>query len=114
MKERIMYIERKADDSEATPARIGRMRFSKSGKSVHYDGRTFETLAGRGFKANYFETVTGDEYWISGCKKDGSDPLFSKLVVIDEDVREEYWSAIRNLPESKDRQSFKAIGKHSR
>lgn len=109
-----MYIERKGDDSEATPARIGRVRFSKSGRSVHYDGRTFQALAGRGVEGNYLDTDAGDEYWISGCKKDGSDPLFSKLVVIDDDVREEYWSAIRNLPESKDRKSFKAIGKHSR
>jgi hypothetical protein len=25
-------------------------------------------------KANYFEVETGEEYWISGCKEDGSDP----------------------------------------
>lgn len=33
---------------------------------------------------------------ISGCKKDGSDRLYGGTVVIDEDVREEYWAKIRN------------------
>src|SRR5687767_2676630 len=33
-----------------------------------------------------------EEYWISGCKKDGSDALYSTLIEIDEDVREEYWA----------------------
>ena len=44
----------------------------------------------------------GDEYWVSGPKKDGSDRLFAgrlPVIHIDEDVREEYWLQIRNLPE---------------
>jgi len=101
---RIMYIERKAGELTGN-ARIGRVRFSKSGKSIYYDGKRFETLGGRGFKANYFEVESGEEYWISGCKKDGSDRLYGERipVVIDEDVREEYWTEIRMHPECKDR-----------
>jgi hypothetical protein len=49
-----MYIECKADGISG-PTRIGRVTFSKSGKTVHYRGRTFQTLAGAGFKANYFD-----------------------------------------------------------
>src|SRR6185295_532248 len=97
---RIMYIEAKKGGLVG-PARIGRVTFSKSGKSVHYGGRTFQTLAGRGFKANYFDTETTDEYWISGCKKDGTDALYSTTVEIDEDVREEYWTDIRRRPDLK-------------
>ena len=100
METRIMYIEYKGDGITG-PARIGRVTFSKSGKSIYYQGRRFQTLAGRGFKANYFDVATGDEYWISGCKKDGTDRLYAGSVEIDEDVAEEYWTEIRGLPQPK-------------
>ena len=82
------------------PARIGRVTFSKSGQSVHYRGRTFQTLDGQGFKANYFDVDTGQEYWISGCRKDGMDALYNTDVEIDDDVREEYWTQIENSPKT--------------
>ncbi len=98
---RIMYIENKSE-SLSGPARIGRVTFSKSGKSIYYDGKRFESLNGSGFKTNYFEVDSGDEYWISGCKKNGEDRLYYERVpvLIDEDVREEYWTEIRNLPQN--------------
>ena len=43
---RIMYIENKGDDGLIGSARIGRVTFSKSGKSLHYAGHTFQTLKG--------------------------------------------------------------------
>jgi hypothetical protein len=70
MKSRIMYIERKGNEISG-PARVGRVTFSKSGKSLYYNGRRFHTLAGSGFKANYFDWETEEHYWISGCKKRG-------------------------------------------
>ncbi len=100
-----MYIESKSGENTLIgDARIGRVTFSKTGKSVHYNGKTYQTLSGSGFKANYFETETGDYFWISGCKKDGSDRLYGERlpIYIDEDVREEYWTEIRNLPNCKD------------
>jgi hypothetical protein len=105
MKTRIMYIESKSGENTLIgDARIGRVTFSKTRKSVHYNGKTYQTLSGSGFKANYFETETGDYFWISGCKKDGSDRLYGERlpIYIDEDVREEYWTEIRNLPNCKD------------
>jgi hypothetical protein len=52
--------------------------------------------------ANHVET--GNEYWISGCRKDGADRLYNEAdsVYIDDDVREEYWTTIRGAPERKD------------
>lgn len=100
---RIMYIENKGSENGLIgAARIGRVTFSKTGKSIHYKGKTFQTLRGTGFKANYFDVETGDYYWISGCKKDGSDRLYGERVpiYIDEDVCDEYWRDIRNLPNS--------------
>ena len=108
-KTRIMWIECK--DGLVGPARIGRVTFSKSGQSVHYRGSTFQTLDGQGFKANYFDEDTGQEYWISGCRKDGMDALYNTDVEIDDDAREEYWTQIRKQPEKVDVKAFRAVGK---
>ena len=96
-KTRIMYIEYKGDGIVGD-ARIGRVKFSKTGQTIYYAGKTFQSLNGRGFKANYYDVETDEEYWISGCKKDGTDALYPNKVEIDEDVREEYWTEIRNKP----------------
>ncbi len=100
-----MYIELKSGHGDRGPARIGRVRFSKSGSSVYYAGTRFETLKGAGVSGNYFNVETGEEYWISGCKKNGQDRHWagSGAVEIDEDVREEYWTKIRGAPEHKDK-----------
>ncbi len=103
-KRRIMYIERKAGQLTGE-AHIGRVAYSKSGRTLYYGGRSFMSLNGQGFKANYYCVETGEEYWISGCKRDGSDRLYGERVPIhiDRDVREEYWTDIRCKPECKGR-----------
>lgn len=104
VKARIMYIERKAETLNG-PARIGRVTFSKSGRTVEYRGKKFQKTKS-GYKWNHFDVETGDEYWISGPRRDGKDRLYSQStqpVEIDDDVREEYWVKIRNLPAAKSR-----------
>ena len=96
-KTRIMYIEDKSDGLDG-PASIGRVTFSKSGRTIYYGGRTFQTLGGGGFKANYFDVETRSEFWISGPKQDGTDRLYSGSpfpVEVDPDVADEYWKKIR-------------------
>jgi hypothetical protein len=109
----IMWIERKSDGLVG-PARIGRVTFSKSGRSLSYRDQRFESLKGRGFKANYVDTATGEEYWISGCHTDGRDALYSTTVEIDEDVRQDYWTKIRKKPEQRHISTTKVPGKYSR
>jgi hypothetical protein len=58
-----MYVESKSASLNG-PARIGRVTFSKTGKSISYGGRTFQSLKGRGCKANYFDVDTGERFWI--------------------------------------------------
>ena len=101
-----MYIERKGDNLTG-PARIGRVTFSKTGKSIYYRNQTFHRLPQCGYKKNYYETTTQEDYWISGPKKDGSDRLYGERVPIeiDEDAREEYWTLIRELPEQKQKKT---------
>jgi hypothetical protein len=104
MKSRIMYIECKGEGLIG-PARIGRVTFSKTGSTLYYRGMAFRSLKGAGFKANYYDVQSGEHYWISGPKRDGSDALYATNVGtdIDEDVREEYWCEIRKKPALKKR-----------
>lgn len=97
MQSRIMYIECKHYGLSGGAARIGRVRFSRTGKTLYYGGKTFQNEKGAGFKSNYFDVETGERYWISGCHRDGGDRLYGERVpiAIDADVREEYWREIR-------------------
>jgi len=99
---RIMYIECKGEGLHG-PARIGRVTFSRTGATLYYGGKSFGRLGGTGFKANYACSETGEQYWISGPRRDGTDRLYKSdwPVEIDEDVREEYWTEIRKRPELK-------------
>ena len=92
---RIMYIENKSGGLEGR-AVIGRVYFSKSGKTLYYKGAKFRSLKGSGFKANYFEINSEDEYWISGPRKDQNNRLYggNAGVEIDDDVRDEYFALI--------------------
>ena len=100
MKSRIMYIERKAG-ALTGDARIGRVTFNKTGRSIYYRDQVFRRIPGGGFKSNYLEEATGEEYWISGPKRRGGDRMYgsSLPVAIDDDARVEYWRDIRGKPE---------------
>jgi hypothetical protein len=98
---RIMYIENKSGGLEGE-ARIGRVSFSKTGRTLYYRGRKLQSLKGAGFKSNYFDVESGDHYWISGPKRNGQDRLYgSGGAEIDENCREEYWLNIRKQPHRK-------------
>jgi hypothetical protein len=68
---RIMYIECKTEPNDRGRARIGRVTFSATGKTIYYRNKAFQSYKGGGIGANYFEVQTGDPYWISGPKKNG-------------------------------------------
>jgi hypothetical protein len=99
-KTRIMYIEQKAGGLTG-PARIGRVTYSKTGATIYYRGKEFRSLKGAGFKANYYDVATGEEYWISGPRRDGRDALYATNVFaeIDTDVTHQYWTKIRRQPQ---------------
>ena len=73
MRTEIKYLELKSGFSDNGPAWIGLVSFSKSGKTIYFDGKAFQSLSGMGISGNYFNLENGDEYWISGVKKDMSD-----------------------------------------
>jgi hypothetical protein len=109
---RVMWIEHKEGDGLVGPARIGWVHVQQKGKRLDYRGQSFRTLDGRGFKANYYDVATGDEYWISGCRRDGRDALYATEAEIDEDALAEYWVNIRRLPENIRITRLRVPGKH--
>jgi hypothetical protein len=96
-----MYIEDKSAGLNG-PARIGRVSFSKSGRSYEYGGRRF-LKCGSGYKYNCIEEETGAHFWISGPRKDGDDRLYiSRMPIeIDPDVHDEYWRKVRGRSPSR-------------
>jgi hypothetical protein len=93
-----MYIESKSKGLNG-PARIGKVIFSKSGRSVHYQGRTFRKVK-CGYKYNHIAEDNGEQFWISGPRKDGQDRLYPASTVpveIDDDISVEYWREIRGV-----------------
>jgi len=89
---RVMYIENKDGDIDGVDARIGWVTFSKSGRSVYYRGKTLKRAKGGGIVGNHFDEETGEEYWVSGIKKRGTNTHWaeSASVEVDEDAMEEY------------------------
>lgn len=102
---RVMYIENKSEGLEG-PGRIGWVELSKSRRSYRYAGRELKKCSG--YKYNCIDVQTGEHFWVSGPKRDGSDRLYGGIVEIDDDAREEYWLKIRKKPESVGLASFRA------
>ena len=111
-RDEIMYIEEKP--GLAGHARIGRVSFSATRKTIYYAGRKLQSLKGGGYKANYHNVESGLRYWISKCKKDGNDTLYPGIVEIDDDAREEYWTDIRGMPENVHLTQFRSEGKYAK
>jgi len=69
----LKYIELKSGFADNGTAWIGLVSFSKSGRTIYFDGKAFQSLNGMGISGNYFDLESGEEYWISGVKKDMTD-----------------------------------------
>ena len=67
----IRYIELKTGYNDNGPAWIGKVKESKSGKTIYFNDHAFQKY--HGAFSNYIDIETGDEYWISRVKKNGED-----------------------------------------
>jgi hypothetical protein len=101
---RMMYVECKANGHDRGRARICRVRFSKSGRTIYLGGLILASQRGAGIMGNYIDANTGIEYWVSGPKKNGQDRHWagSGDVRIEADVVDEYWRDVRacNSPDN--------------
>ena len=69
----LKYIELKTNQSDSGPAWIARVKMSRSGTTVYFNGKALRRARKGGLEGNYFDVRTRDEYWVSGVKKDGTD-----------------------------------------
>lgn len=95
-RERFMYVELKSGRADCGPAWISRVRFSKSGRSIHFRGRELLNIGGRGIGANYMDVETREQYWVSGPKKNRQDRHWAGggPVEIDPEIHDEYFKLI--------------------
>lgn len=98
MPERIMYVQLKTGhDVDRGPKWISNLKFSKSWASAEFKGRTLRRFVG--FDANFYDVANGDEYWISGPKRDRTDGRYSsEQPEVDEDVRDAYQAFLNGAP----------------
>ncbi|MBQ7182752.1 MAG: mannose-1-phosphate guanylyltransferase [Clostridia bacterium] len=98
----IRYIELKTGYSDDGPAWIGRVKVSKSGKTVYFNDHAFQKW--NGVRGNYVDIETDEEYWISSVKKNGCDRHWAGRgrIMIDRKVLDEYLEIVgwRELPAS--------------
>ena len=95
MKTEIRYIELKTGYGDNGPAWIGKVKLSKTGKTVYFNDKAFRKYVGTGnvgIAGNYYDVETREEYWISGVKKDGTDRHWagSGKVLIGKNIVPEY------------------------
>ncbi len=86
----IKYIELKTGYSDNGPAWIGKVKKSKSGTTLYFNNKAFRKY--NGISGNYFDVESGEEYWISGVKKDGYDRHWAGngKITIDRKIINEY------------------------
>lgn len=96
MKLELVYVELKTRQSDRGPAWIGFAQRSKSGKTIYFNDKAFQSRKRRGIGANYFDLESGDEYWISGVKRDLSDRHWagSGLIMVDRKALAEYLDTV--------------------
>ena len=96
----VMYIELKTGYSDDGPAWIGYVKTSKSKKTIYFNDHAFQKNIGN--CANYIDIENGEEYWISGLKKEESNRHWAGhgKILIDRRAVDEYLSLIgeKELP----------------
>lgn len=92
----LKYLELKSGQNDQGPAWIARVKLSKSGRTVYFNGKALKRADGKGISANYFDLETGEEYWVSGVKKNGQDRHWAGagIVWIESGVVAEYLKII--------------------
>ncbi len=67
----LKYVELKSGQNDKGPAWIVHVKLSRSGNTVYFNGKALKRRGG--ISGNHVDLETGEEYWVSGVKKDGTD-----------------------------------------
>ena len=98
MPERLMFVQLKSGyDNDQGPAWISRVQFSKSWQTAYFHGLTLRRE--QRVRGNFTDVDTGDEWWLSGPRRDRSDARYSgQQPTVDEDARAAYEAFLAGAP----------------
>jgi hypothetical protein len=88
----LRYIELTTGYHHDGPAWIANVMQSRSGQTVYFNNQALKRMEGGGESGNHYDVETGDEYWVSGVKKEGGDRHWagSGVVKVERAALEEY------------------------
>ena len=91
----LRYIELKTGFNDNGPAWIARVKVSKSGRTIYFDGRALKQ-GYSGAAGNFIDLETREIFWVSGVKRDGTDRHWagSGKILIEAAALEEYLSIV--------------------
>ena len=90
----LKYIELKTGYHDNGPAWVARVKTSKSGRTIYFNGRALKRGAvGAG---NFVDIETREVFWVSGVKRDGSDRHWagSGKILVEAAAVEEYLATV--------------------
>lgn len=86
-------------DTDQGPAWVGWVRFSKTWQTAHFHGRTLRRVRGGGVRGNFYDVESGEEFWVSGPKRDRTDARFSaQQPTIEHDAQAAYEALLAGAP----------------
>ncbi len=90
MAQRVIYVQLKTGhDSDRGPAWVSWVDFSRTWNTAYFNGHTLRRA--QGLDANFVDTDTGDEYWLSAPKRDRTDRRYTNVrPTVTDDAKEPY------------------------
>ena len=108
-----MYIEHKTNQNDRGKAWIGNVEFSKSGKTIYFNGLALKKMTGTAAayseSSNYYDLENREAYWVSGIKKNGQDRHWAGggKIMIDREIVSEYLAMVDF--DSLDKRNFELV-----
>ncbi len=98
MARRIMFVQLKTGhDTDRGPSWIGWVDFNRSWNTARFHGRELRRI--RGFDSNFRDVATGEEFWLSGPKRDRTDTRYGPATtIVEDDAREAYEAFLDGAP----------------
>ncbi|WP_410586816.1 hypothetical protein [Amycolatopsis sp. lyj-23] len=102
MPRRIMYLQLKTGhDTDRGPSWIAWVRFTRTWRTAYVHGRTLRRWPGL-YDANFVDVETGEEFWLSGPKRDRTDGRYGNAQpVVEGDAAARYAAFLAGGPATK-------------
>lgn len=98
MVRRLMFVQLKTGyDADHGPSWVCWVEFTRSWATARFHGR--ELRRTNGVRGNFADVATGEEFWVSGPKRDRTDTRYGpRTTAVDEDAREAYEAFLAGHP----------------